>query len=565
MSGLKPSKLILEGFRSYKDRSEIHFPENGTLMITGSDINNGISSGAGKSSIVEAIAFALGFSSLPTTELKNWYSKSIFVSLTLSNGSDSYEIIRDPKLKIIKNGVPYEGLSSGAEDELKLILGCGPEIAKALTYRAQLESGRFINSTDSKNKDFLSSCIIGLDEIDRLADLFETKSKDVHSKIDALTVEVNTLERVLGEVSVDLSSLQEAKGVLDRTNKAIEDFNGSESQISALRISAQNAEKYLDNLRNVGFKARNAQSENDQIKQLIMSMRQEMEYLHAATCPTCKQKWESQSAKDKIAELNEKSGSYIDKFENNLTYIKNAKVALDGESHIKQEYNDIQNKIAEFKAPYTSLLREQTMAKMAFDEKVQRARAISNNRERLEKSASLKTAFDETAKVYGHLSSIFSRNGFLGSIFEEIIKEIEMRTNDMVALMPNISRFTVQISTEAEQKNGKTKKSISTRLLKDGKEISVKTLSGGQKRSLELCTDLAVSETIRARSGSSLSWMILDEALDNLDVEPKKYAIEMIKQKVQGLVIIIDHATEIKEIFDSVISVKYNGRDSYIN
>lgn len=70
MSGLRPSKLILEGFRSYKDRSEIVFPENGTLMITGSDTNSGISSGSGKSSIVEAIAFALGFNTLQTTESK---------------------------------------------------------------------------------------------------------------------------------------------------------------------------------------------------------------------------------------------------------------------------------------------------------------------------------------------------------------------------------------------------------------------------------------------------------------------------------------------------------------
>ncbi len=82
--------------------------------------------------------------------------------------------------------------------------------------------------------------------------------------------------------------------------------------------------------------------------------------------------------------------------------------------------------------------------------------------------------------------------------------------------------------------------------------------------SAELCTDLAVSETVRARSGSKLGWVALDEAMDGLDVETKLAALDAIRSKVDGLLIVVDHSTEIKENFDKVIEVEYDGRCSYV-
>lgn len=101
-------------------------------------------------------------------------------------------------------------------------------------------------------------------------------------------------------------------------------------------------------------------------------------------------------------------------------------------------------------------------------------------------------------------------------------------------------------------------------MIKDGEEIPVKSLSGGQQCSLELCTDLAVSESIRSRSGSPIGWLCLDEAMDGLDIENKKAALDVIRQKISGMVLIIDHSTEIKEGFEKVINVEFDGRSSRV-
>jgi DNA repair exonuclease SbcCD ATPase subunit len=174
-------------------------------------------------------------------------------------------------------------------------------------------------------------------------------------------------------------------------------------------------------------------------------------------------------------------------------------------------------------------------------------------------------ASEKRAALLRHAVAVTGRSGFMSEIFDEILSEIEVRANDLMVYMPNVSTYSMVISSVSSTKAGAIKKTISTKVLRNtGQEVDPKDLSGGQQCSIELSTDLAVAEAIRARSGSPLGWIALDEAMDGLDVEPKKAAIEAIRQKTRGLVIIIDHATEIKESFDSVIQIEYDGKESRV-
>ena len=125
-------KIELEGFRSFKDNAIIEFPDTGAVLISGKYKNEQISSGSGKSSILMAIAYALGFCDLPATELKNWNSKSFCVKLQLKNNNEIIEIIRNPKLQITVSGETYTGTS--AQEKLDKILGVNSDFLKILTY-----------------------------------------------------------------------------------------------------------------------------------------------------------------------------------------------------------------------------------------------------------------------------------------------------------------------------------------------------------------------------------------------------------------------------------------------
>jgi DNA repair exonuclease SbcCD ATPase subunit len=162
-------------------------------------------------------------------------------------------------------------------------------------------------------------------------------------------------------------------------------------------------------------------------------------------------------------------------------------------------------------------------------------------------------------------AKVLGRNGFLGTIFDEILYDIQHRCNEMIAFLPNASQFAISISSDKVTKTkGTAKKEIAVNITKDGKDVSIRSLSGGQQCSLELCADLASAEAIKSRSGSLFNWICLDEAMDGLGSEEKQAALDMLKQRASGLILIIDHSSEVKEIFTKVIEIEYDGRESRV-
>jgi DNA repair exonuclease SbcCD ATPase subunit len=140
MKTLRVEEVEFEGFRSFEQRTTVRFPSTGMVLINGQWAGTEQSSGSGKSSIPMAIAFCLGFCDLPMTALRNWNTKTFYVRTRLSDGEHTVDVIRDPKLKLVEDGVEYRGLSKGADERLKEILRTPPDLIHVLTYRQQRES-----------------------------------------------------------------------------------------------------------------------------------------------------------------------------------------------------------------------------------------------------------------------------------------------------------------------------------------------------------------------------------------------------------------------------------------
>src|ERR1700676_3961190 len=198
---LSPVELELEGFWSFKERAIIQFPRKGPVLITGNWKGSTVSSGSGKSVIPRAIAFVLGIGNTPATELKNWDSKKMFVGLTLTDGTNVYKIIRDPKLSLVINGEIYgndgKALAKSAEEKLEEILGAKLDLVSVLVNRAQREFGRFLKDTDSENKEFLGP-LLGLTEL-------ESGSEALDSEIQFLTNRITSDETELARINQNIA------------------------------------------------------------------------------------------------------------------------------------------------------------------------------------------------------------------------------------------------------------------------------------------------------------------------------------------------------------------------
>jgi DNA repair exonuclease SbcCD ATPase subunit len=155
---------------------------------------------------------------------------------------------------------------------------------------------------------------------------------------------------------------------------------------------------------------------------------------------------------------------------------------------------------------------------------------------------------------------------FLSLVFDESLQAVAAKANELLVGVPNVAGFTLDFTSERETKSGTVRQEIKPIIRKDGHEISLRSgCSGGQQAVIELATDLALAEVIAERTSIYPGWLVLDEPFDGLGPADKEACMEVLSRVAEDRAIfIIDHSAEVKELFDSVIAIKYSdGRSTF--
>src|ERR1700722_18888 len=157
---LKSIKLF--NYRSFFGEHFLEFSENGLVLLQGISGPGESSSGVGKSSLLSAIPFVLGFG-LPSTRCQNWFSEEAFyVELELTVNNQNIKIRRGAGLlRLSIDGQEVKGGKTVVESRLKELIKITPEMLEALVYRKQKERSIFFAKGDTDKKSFLSN-ILGL-------------------------------------------------------------------------------------------------------------------------------------------------------------------------------------------------------------------------------------------------------------------------------------------------------------------------------------------------------------------------------------------------------------------
>lgn len=191
--------------------------------------------------------------------------------------------------------------------------------------------------------------------------------------------------------------------------------------------------------------------------------------------------------------------------------------------------------------------------------------------EKIKDTVSISTACLNRKDVAGRAWRIAEESSkilknFINQLFQDTLADIATRATKILNGIPNTATASIQFESFKETKSGTIKQETNPVLSMDGEiGIPIKSISGGERSSIDLAVDLAVIDMIENVSGKGIDLMIFDEPFNGLDGSCRENCLEMLKQNLGNKrVIIVDHSNETKEAVPDKIMVIREGQFSRV-
>lgn len=603
----------LHNFMSYGD-AELPLSKMGYSIVTGENnrvLDNSKSNGSGKSSVFNAICFALTGETIQgiKTNLENIYADpdDCWVELELDVNQDEYVIkrIKTPRnhLKIYVNGEDVSGkgitesnkiLSDLLPDITSTLLGSVIVLGQGMPYRfadahpggrkevlEKLTKSDFmiqivrekLDARQSQLKDEHQTINNNLVSTKTAVDLYEKQSSTIQKEladIDSYNQEY-TLDDRLVYLDAKITRLNnELTDLDDKLNKNALELDETNKQI-------QREIKLTSEVITVETKALN-ESITETTKSLvetranINSLTKEIKKLEAVTdiCPTCGQKIPDAHKVD-TTEHHVILNSY--KTNENTLNSDLEKLKLDKDNLVKRINNERAASISNLESVVKQLKTDST----------EYTKSISELRAKIEKSrveqAKVRSMKDNRDKLVLNLAA-------LTSTINDLKDQVKKHESDLTLCDEHLKVVQNLVSlTKREYRSVLLKHVISyldskvkeyartvfnTDLLTfelndnyidikyDGKFYE--TLSGGEKQKVDVIIQLALRNLLCTQLGFRCNILVVDEIFDNLDQTGCQNVIDLISKlnDIDSVFIISHYINELQLSYDNEIFVTKN-------
>jgi len=252
----------------------------------------------------------------------------------------------------------------------------------------------------------------------------------------------------------------------------------------------------------------------------------------------------------------------------------------------KKEQDEFDNKYKQLKASHAVELQQvsgqaQLDAKL-FESAVTKMKMYEDSRTRYEKTS---TSLEQQKKSYSEEISKITQElavqdgqllkseelkraikSYLSCSFEQTLEDISENATKLVRNVPNMANSTIQLTSIRETKEGKLKEEVNAVLHMDGEEnIDIRSLSGGERSSVDLAIDLSVMTLIERETNKGINVSILDEPFNGLDSTCSEMALEILKNTHSNKkILVVDHNPIVKESISDKILVIRNGETSNV-
>ena len=610
---IKLKHLILENFLSF-GYAEIDLNDRGYVLVNGINNNptdNATSNGSGKSSIWEAISYALTGETIRgiTKNLVNIHTEGgMRVELSFSIDNTEYKICRYREHKEFKNDIKFfvngvDNSGKGVRDTEKLISEHLPDLTSSLIgsviILGQGLPQRFSNNTPSGRKEVLeklSKSDFMIEDIKkRISDRKIALNKNLREIEDSTlskSSQLSVIEKQLSSYREQLNSLEDKTSYVEKIKDTQEKVTAVQLELDSLSNAISEARSLGDNLTdqlnsqitlyNAEVQSRrttldelikNYQSQDLQLKADIRSLQNEILRLKSIVdiCPTCKQKLPDVHKVDtteREAQLETLRGE-----ESQVARcLKEKEEELSNLLRdIKQKYEatqlDIKNQLNESKTTLNNLNKKREAYESEY-----RAQStyLSNLQLSLQNVEQQKTSIESTIQELE--KDIDRLNSEIG--YNTVEKDDVKNRSEIVNKMLNIAtrEFRGYLLTNVISYINKKAKDYSRDIFKtdkieltlDGNNINIsyddkmyENLSGGEQRKVDIICQLSLRDMLSQFSDFHSNVLILDEVFENLDYTGCQSVIDTISKKLTDVesLFIVTHRSDLMLPTDSSLTI----------
>lgn len=553
------------------------FGENNTIDLSSEPLTQIIApNGYGKSSIpliMEEVLYnknskGVKKSDIPNRLLDNSYN----IKLAFSVDNDSYVVSTERstniKVRLFKNGEDISShTATNTFKQIEELIGIDFKTFQQLVYQSTNSSLAFLTATDTARKKFLID-LFDLSEYTRLFELFKEAAKTLGTEVSTLEGKIDTINKwiknnseidlepiPLSEVpdrpdfSTEMGDLSSKISNIEEINAKILRNNNIKKKLSAIDIenlrSYNLVEQSYDDLQHEVGTLQSQKTSADAVLKKLKGLEDK--------CPTCLQDIDKQFYDDLLTENVEVSAQAAGRISTLLEGIESIKKDNALIASIKQqiaEYeklenqvdltlgndfldaSDLENELTKIKNKLALAIAKINEATAANNEAMKHNSKIDIYLEQNEKFAQeLKTAKEqvwELSDKYKNLEVLkkaFSTNGLIAYKLENLVKDLEVFTNEYLAELSD-GRFTIEFSISSDKLN--------VIVTDEGKEISINAPSSGEMARINISTLLAIRKLMSSISKNTINALFLDEVISVLDDYGRERLVEVLLRE-EGL------------------------------
>jgi len=580
-------RLSVLGFGVFRELSEVDLRAGGMVLIVGenADATAATSNGAGKTTIFKALSWGLFGRTVDglTTDVRHVDAVEASVVVMFAVDGEPFEVLRERsksggKLRLTSDGIDVSATKvAETQDAIDRLLGVDFDGFRACVLFGQGDTARFASPglSDAARKDLLAG-LLGLARFDAARDTAraEASAAAARSAEEAVALRVvegdlASLRREVAEAEAEAEGLRRAlSGGSERLALRREEIAATRRELISLNGERVAAMKALDEAREefdevVSLRVRASDLLHEVTRQLRETDALLDRYADGGDCPTCakalgetpeelfaaaeKLRRKKKAVADRLDEIEARRVALSERMDEPFAAVR----ALDERKARAEALKGALSREAEA-LEWDLSAGADGIAGLGVKAAMARARVGALETEAKAHTTEAKL-FEGSRAAWEWWSRVgFGPKGVPALALEASLPALTEATNRHLSILSD-GDLLVEWTATTTGAAGREKEVLTCTITVEGAEGVA--ASGGQRRKVELATELALSELVAEAGGSRFDLLCLDEALDGLDALAARRVVEWLRGLDKSSIFVVSHSDAVADAFDRVVVV----------